>query len=92
MRGLVKPVGGVPGKVEAAEHAGLSKVLIPMENRLERFEHTTIEVMPIETLDEALEIMLLPAETVYSETQKQKPGTLPAAVLSAEEHTAQGNG
>ena len=58
--GLVKPVGGVPGKVEAAERAGLSTVLIPTDNQLERFEHTTIEVRPIRTLKEALERMLLP--------------------------------
>ena len=42
-------VGGVPGKVEAAERAGLSTVLIPQDNRMERFEHTTIEVCPIAT-------------------------------------------
>ena len=59
--GLVKPVGGVPGKVEAAERAGLTTVLIPVDNQLERFEHTTIEVRPIRTLKEALERMLLPA-------------------------------
>ena len=39
VRGLVKPVGGVPGKVEAAERAGLTTVLIPQDNRMERFEH-----------------------------------------------------
>ena len=59
--GLVKPVGGVPGKVEAAARAGLTTVLIPVDNQLERFEHTTIEVRPIRTLKEALERMLLPA-------------------------------
>ena len=91
VRGLVKPVGGVPGKVEAAEHAGLTKVLIPMENRLERFEHTTIEVLPISTLDEALDAMLLPAETVSNEAQIDLPAAMPAAVMAAEEHTAQAN-
>lgn len=90
VRGLVKPVGGVPGKVEAAEHAGLTKVLIPMENRLERFEHTTIEVVPIATLEEALQMMLLPAESLQEEAQLPIPPAIPAAVLSAEEHTAQG--
>ncbi len=90
VRGLVKPVGGVPGKVEAAEHAGLSKVLIPMENRLERFEHTTIDVVPITTLEEALDQMLLPAQTLCEEQEIPIPAPVPAAVLSAEEHTAQG--
>ena len=90
VRGLVKPVGGVPGKVEAAEHAGLTKVLIPVENRLERFEHTTIEVVPITTLEEALDTMLLPAESIRQEAQLTMPVPVPASVLSAEEHTAQG--
>ncbi len=92
VRGLVKPVGGVPGKVEAAEHAGLTKVLIPMENRLERFEHTTIEVKPISTLEEALDLMLLPLESACLTENRPSAASMPAAVLSAEEHTAQGNG
>jgi len=88
VRGLVKPVGGVPGKVEAAEHAGLKKVLIPAENRLERFEHTTIDVVPITTLQEALEAMLLPAGEMTEPLDTAAGTTLPAAVLSAEEHSA----
>ena len=91
VRGLVKPVGGVPGKVEAAEHAGLSKVLIPVDNRLERFEHTTIEVATIATLKDALDRMLLPSEEVASANAAPAPASVPAAVLSAEEHSAQGN-
>ena len=92
VRGLVKPVGGVPGKVEAAEHAGLTKVLIPIENQLERFEHTTIDVVPIATLEEALEAMLLPVQAVQQELPLAAAASMPAAVLSAEEHTAKGNG
>lgn len=89
VRGLVKPVGGVPGKVEAAEHAGLTTVLIPFENQLERFEHTTIEVKPIRTLQEALDRMLLPAAEAANAAPAAAP-SLPAAVLAAEEQTAAG--
>ncbi|NLV59016.1 MAG: ATP-dependent protease LonB [Clostridiales bacterium] len=67
VRGLVKPVGGVPSKVEAAERAGITTVLIPLENQMERFEHTSIEVLPINTLHEALERMLLPVTALYRE-------------------------
>ena len=88
VRGLVKPVGGVPGKVEAAEHAGLTTVLIPFDNQLERFEHTTIEVKPIRTLQEALDRMLLPAESVHQTAVSNVPQSIPAAVLSAGEQTA----
>lgn len=91
VRGLVKPVGGVPGKVEAAEHAGLTTVLIPFDNQLERFEHTTIEVKPIRTLEEALDRMLLPAEVALLSAQSNAAQSIPAAVLSAEEHTAAPN-
>ena len=91
VRGLVKPVGGVPGKVEAAEHAGLTTVLIPFDNQLERFEHTTIEVKPIRTLEEALDRMLLPAEVALLSAQPNAAQSIPAAVLSAEEHTAAPN-
>ena len=91
VRGLVKPVGGVPGKVEAAERAGLSTVLIPQDNRMERFEHTTIEVCPIATLEEALERMLLPACAQAPAAAAGIPAA-PAPVLAAEEQTAAGNG
>ena len=90
VRGLVKPVGGVPGKVEAAEHAGLTTVLIPWENQLERFEHTTIEVRPIRTLKEALDRMLLPLGANVQGQPAPVPASLPAAVLAAEEQTAAG--
>ncbi len=89
VRGLVKPVGGVPGKVEAAEHAGLTTVLIPNDNRMERFEHTTISVVPIRTLEEALERMLLPANAAVPSDTISMPA-IPAAVLSAGEQTAAG--
>ena len=56
---------------------------------MERFEHTTIEVVPIRTLSEALDRMLLPADIPVSESPVPVQ-TLPAAVLSAEEQTAAG--
>ena len=92
VRGLVKPVGGVPGKVEAAERAGLSTVLIPQDNRMERFERTTIEVCPIATLEEALTRMLLPASAQAPADSAAVPAQAPVPVLAAEEQTAAGNG
>lgn len=90
VRGLVKPVGGVPGKVEAAERSGLTTVLIPAENRLERFEHTTIQVLPISTLEEAIDRMLLPAALAAPSSAPVPQHPAPAAVLAAEEQTASG--
>ena len=85
VRGLVKPVGGVPSKVEAAERAGLTTVLIPYENKLERFEHTAIEVVPVKTLREALDRMLLRDIPALAE-----PAALPAAPAVFAEKTASG--
>ena len=78
--------------MEAAERAGLSTVLIPQDNRMERFEHTTIEVCPIATLEEALTRMLLPASAQAPAGSAAAPSQAPVPVLAAEEQTAAGNG
>jgi len=90
--GEVKPVGGVPAKVEAAEQAGLSEVLIPAENKLERFEHTSIQVTPVRMLSEALERMLLPQSAVEDIPQQERTADRTGAidVLAAEEQSASG--
>lgn len=55
--GEIRPVGGVPVKIDAARRAGLSRVLIPKENWMERFACCGIEVMPVETLEEAISLL-----------------------------------
>jgi len=56
IRGLIKPVGGVPAKVNAALKAGAKKVLIPKENYQNIFSKITgIEIIPISTLEEAID-------------------------------------
>ncbi len=53
IRGLVKPVGGVAAKVEAARQAGCTRVIIPQENWQESFARLPgIRVVPVERLDE----------------------------------------
>lgn len=80
--GEVRPVGGVPVKVEAARRAGLKAVLIPRGNWLERFASAGIEVLPVQTLDEALERLL------HTEAQQAAP-RLPSVAepLSAQPET-----
>ncbi|ABW19708.1 ATP-dependent protease LonB [Alkaliphilus oremlandii] len=58
IRGNIKPVGGVPAKIEAARRAGCRSVLIPKENYQEQFKEFSIEVIPIEGIREAIEISL----------------------------------
>ena len=60
IRGLVKPVGGVVAKVEAARQAGVKKVFIPQENYQEMFkEMAGINVVPVESLHEVIKDALV---------------------------------
>ncbi|NLJ77239.1 MAG: ATP-dependent protease LonB [Peptococcaceae bacterium] len=59
IRGLVKPVGGVVAKVEAARQAGATKVVIPAENYQDLFKGLQgITVEPVEKLDEVFRAAL----------------------------------
>ena len=55
--GEIRPVGGVPVKIDAARRAGLSRVLIPKANWMERFENAGIEVLPVATFDEVIALL-----------------------------------
>lgn len=66
IRGIVKPVGGVVAKVEAAIQAGANKVLVPQDNYQEIFRQFPIEVVPIATLEEALQHALLHTKKAVS--------------------------
>ena len=63
IRGNVLPVGGIAAKIEAAAEAGLKRVIIPKANMRdvlidERYKDK-IEIIPVETLSEALEHVLV---------------------------------
>lgn len=56
VHGMVKPVGGVISKVEAARRAGIKRVIIPADNWLKIFEDfPDLEVIPVRRLEEVLE-------------------------------------
>ncbi|BDG61523.1 ATP-dependent protease LonB [Caldinitratiruptor microaerophilus] len=62
VRGQIKPVGGVPAKLEAARHAGATRVLIPAGNWQEAYARLPgVEVVPVRSLGEVLDLALLPA-------------------------------
>lgn len=82
VQGRVCPVGGVPAKVEAAKKAGLTRVLVPRENDLERFDQLGIQVIPVDRAEQALEMMLLPRELTEA-TQDSAPALLPPLAASA---------
>lgn len=54
--GLVKPVGGVVAKVEAAKLAGIKKVLVPTENWQEMFNDLGIEVVAVDDINQVMEL------------------------------------
>lgn len=56
IQGKVRPVGGIPEKIFGAKQAGVKTILIPKENQADvPSELQGIEVVPVETLQEALE-------------------------------------
>ena len=79
VQGQIKPVGGVPEKVEAARRAGLIRAYVPRENMQERFEDCGIDVRAIDTLAQALERVLLPAALSETETEQQPARIAPLA-------------
>ena len=63
VRGDVMPIGGATAKIEAAAEAGIKKVLLPKSNMedvmLEKKYEDMIEVIPIETIEDVLENILI---------------------------------
>ncbi len=74
IQGMVKPVGGVVTKVEAARQAGVTKVFIPRENYQRIFADLQgIEVVPVDRVDEVITGALLGAEPVPEVTNVPQP-------------------
>lgn len=59
IRGLIKPIGGVTAKIDAARRAGAKKVIIPKENWQNIFRKIEeMKIIPITTLAEAIELSM----------------------------------
>lgn len=56
--GEIKPVGGVNEKIHGAIQAGMKKVIIPKENLDEVYKDYDIEIIPVSTIDEVLDVIL----------------------------------
>jgi Lon-like ATP-dependent protease len=80
IRGLVRPVGGVSAKIYAAEQAGVRRVLIPKENWQEMYQGLPIQVIGIESIEEALESALIKTiDILHKDHAIPKPDILAAA-------------
>jgi len=66
VRGRIKPVGGIQTKLEAAQLAGAERVFIPRENWQDRFRSLDLRVIPVETLDEALDLCFSRSKVIIS--------------------------
>jgi len=84
VRGLVKPVGGVAAKVEAAIAAGAEKILVPKENLQEAMKRLPARVIGVERLDEVLgHALVVDRSRKGALVQPQPPGPIVAAPLDS---------
>lgn len=83
VQGQIKPVGGVPEKVEAARRAGLVRVYVPRENMLERFEDCGMEVMMLDRIQQAVEKLLLPREILEVDEEARQAALVPLTASAA---------
>ncbi len=63
LRGVVKPIGGLPEKLMAAQRAGISTVLIPEENQDDLKEvadevKEKLQIIPVSNVDEVLKLTI----------------------------------
>ncbi len=82
IRGLVRPVGGVMAKAEAAEAAGAEVVLIPAENWQDTFSRMAVRIVPVRRIHEVLDQALLPAASARLALRRRdlpRPSPSPAA-------------
>lgn len=84
LRGRVLPIGGLKEKIIAAHRGGISKVLIPLENRKDIEEIPSkilkkVQLIPIENMDEVLEeaLKIEKEENLFLPKDKFQPFSLP---------------
>ncbi|MDR2831086.1 MAG: ATP-dependent protease LonB [Methanobrevibacter sp.] len=76
VRGDVLPIGGATAKIESAAEAGMRKVIIPRSNlkdvMIEKKYETLIEIIPVDTLSDVLENILIESSEKSSLIKKMK--------------------
>ncbi len=59
IRGEVKPVGGVPAKLEAAAEAGIERVLIPDSNWQDSFGDLNLEIIRVSRIEQVIGLAMV---------------------------------
>lgn len=76
VRGDVLPIGGATSKIEAAAEAGIKKVIIPRSNlkdvMIEKKYEEEVEIIPVDTLSDVLENILIESQEKNSLIEKMK--------------------
>ncbi|EQB88736.1 hypothetical protein M918_23480 [Clostridium sp. BL8] len=86
IHGLVKPVGGVNAKVQAAKKAGATKVLIPKDNWQDSFAALEgVKIIPVSSIKEVIEEAIMDEQIFHItvENIEQKVDILSATSLDA---------
>lgn len=80
IHGVVKPIGGIVAKVEAAKLAGVKKILVPQENWQEMFkELQEIDVIGVSKIEEVVQQALIGVSldsVLSAKTQPFTQGTI----------------
>lgn len=77
LTGKILPVGGVTEKLQAAEEAGVTRAYIPKANWQERYERLELEAVPVEEIEELLEM-------VFAKKEEKQTGMPQRGILTAE--------
>lgn len=77
LTGKILPVGGVTEKLQAAEEAGVTRAYIPKANWQGRYERLGLEVVPVEEIEELLEM-------VFAKKEEKQTGMPQRGILTAE--------
>lgn len=76
IHGNVKPVGGIPEKVGAAERAGVKTVFIPKDNYDDSLNRFNVNIIPIESINQIIEhvfrVSLDTTDTIITEKTSDK--------------------
>lgn len=77
LTGKILPVGGVTEKLQAAEEAGVTRAYIPKTNWQGRYERLGLEAVPVEEIEELLEM-------VFAKKEEKQTGMPQRGILTAE--------